>query len=282
VVRHRRRLAGGTTSFVAGGVAGTLAGVAAKLLWDGVVDKLADSSILVSLLLIIAVIAMTVVVLNASGKVDRLIERASFSIDYYPADDADELYRRSREVIARSDSDVDIYAVNSYIEVFKESNTGSDERQQRNYLESFERRFDSVGYHRLIQVKNGQLKGDGPALADLLAPAYRDHYLAMARFAKANPEKGVKIEEVPAKLPTSFVVVKNRHGSGGQIIWQMNKHDPNAKAADVEQIMGVFIITDPDALLVPRFMQWFSELDRNSRELTEQLLLEEPAGSEAP
>lgn len=56
-------------------------------------------------------------------------------------------------------------------------------------------------------------------LGDLLAPAYRDHYRKMATFAKAQPGSRVKIEEVPATLPTSFVVVKDRNSNGGQIIW---------------------------------------------------------------
>lgn len=278
MVLRKWALGGGVTTFAAGGIAGTLVGVAAKLGWDGVVDSVAGSEVLVTMLLIVAVIIMIAMTAATSRKVDHLAEKASFSIRYLPAKDADELYRRSRDVISRSGPDVEIHAVNSYVEVFKESNPATDEASQRSYLAEFEKRFRTIKYHRLIQVKNGQLKGDGPALAELLAPAYRDHYLRMAEYAQENPGSRIKLEEVPAKLPTSFVVVKDKNSNGGRIIWQMNMHDPSADTADVERIMGVFVITDPDALLVPRFLKWFDELDRSSRELSVNLLQEATTG----
>ncbi|HEU5471653.1 MAG TPA: hypothetical protein VFV67_13445 [Actinophytocola sp.] len=272
VARGSKALSGGVAVFAAGGIAGTLVAVAAKLIWDGLVDRLAGWDLVVLVLLTLAVVVLTIVVVSTSGKVDHLIEKANFSVKYYPAEEADELYRRSRDVISRSEPDVEIYAVNSYVEVFKESNSESDADSQRRYLAEFEKKFKTVKYHRLIQVKNGQRADDGTALADLLAPAYLEHYRKMAQFASKNPGKRIKLEEVPAKLPTSFVVVKDKNASGGKIIWQVNKHDPSADSPDIERIMGVLLITDPDDLLVTRFLQWFDELDRNSRELTLDLL----------
>ena len=266
MARLKRTSVGDRTLFAAGGIVGTLVAVGGKLAWDGIVDRVAGSSVLVTVALIVAVIVLIVMTTGTSRKVDHLIEKANFSITYWPADDPDELYRRVRDVIGQSEQDVEIYAVNSFVEVFKESNEGADEKLQRKYLGEFEKRFPTVKYHRLIQVRNGQR--NGAALADLLAPAYRDHYLKMARFAETHPGKGVKVEVVPAKLPTSFVVAKDKNSNGGRIIWQMNRHDPTAESAEVEQIMGVFIITDPDGMLVPRFKQWFDELDRKSEELT--------------
>ncbi|MDQ3579622.1 MAG: hypothetical protein M3443_18905, partial [Actinomycetota bacterium] len=108
-----RRKRGGLTTFAAGGIAGTLIGVAAKLGWDGLVDRVADSAVWVSVVLIVAVVILIAMVTLTTRKVDQLIEKASFSINYYPADDPDELYARSREVIKHSDADVEIYAVNS-------------------------------------------------------------------------------------------------------------------------------------------------------------------------
>ena len=267
-----RRKRGGLTTFAAGGIAGTLIGVAAKLGWDGLVDRVADSAVWVSVVLIVAVVVLIAMVTLTTRKVDQLIEKASFSINYYPADDPDELYARSREVIKHSDADVEIYAVNSYVEVFRKSTVDSPvdagEKAQRGYLKQFEKKFGTVKYHRLIQVRRDQLDDGGAELTTLLTPAYRDHYRSMATLADEHPNKRVTIEKVPAKLPTSFVVVKDKHGDGGRIIWQMNMHDPDSDSPEFERIMGVFIITDPDALLVPRFMQWFEELDRKSRELT--------------
>lgn len=247
---------------------GTLIGVAAKLAWDGLVDRVAGSDVLVLVALIIAVIVLISMTMATSRKVDQLVEKASFSITYCSAEDPAALYQQSRDVVIRSDPSSEIFAVNSYVEVFKDSNDGTDDPWQRSYLAAFEKRFETIKYHRLIQVKNGQLKS---GLADLLAPAYRDHYVNMAKFAKENPGSQIKIEEAPAKLPTSFVVVKDKNGKGGSIIWQMNRHDPSADSPDVEPIMGVFLITDPDGLLVPRFLTWFRELDRDAEPLTPEL-----------
>jgi hypothetical protein len=257
------------TVFAAGGILGTLVGIAAKLAWDGLVDKVAGSDVLVTVALIVAVVVLISMTTATTRKVDQLVEKASFSITYCSAENPAALYQLSRDVINRSDPNSEIFAVNSYVEVFKDSNDPADETWQRNYLAAFEKRFETIKYHRLIQVKNGQLKS---GLADQLAPAYRDHYKKMATFARENPGSQIKIEEAAAKLPTSFVVVKNKNNNGGRIIWQMNRHDPTADSPDVEPIMGVFLITDPDALLVPRFLQWFYELDRGAQPLTTELL----------
>jgi hypothetical protein len=257
------------TTFVAGGIAGTLVGIATKLVWDGVVDRLGASDVVISVLLILAVVTLISMTTLMSRKVDHLVEKASFSIKYHSADEASRLYEFSREMISKSDLDVEIYAVNSYVEAFKDSNSPEDEDMQRRYLGAFEQRFATMKYHRLIQVRNG---GRSAKLGDLLAPAYRDHYRKMATFAKAQPGSRVKIEEVPATLPTSFVILKDRNSNGGRIIWQMNKHNQEVDSAEIERIMGVFLITDPDGLLVPCFLQWFEEIDRGAREVTVGLL----------
>jgi hypothetical protein len=258
------------TTFVAGGIAGTLVGIATKLVWDGVVDRLGASDVVISVLLILAVVTLISMTTLMSRKVDHLVEKASFSIKYHSADEASRLYEFCREMISKSDPDVEIYAVNSYVEAFKDSNSPEDEDMQRRYLGAFEHRFATMKYHRLIQVRNGDNEARAVKLGDLLAPAYRDHYRKMATFAKVAPGSRVKIEEVPATLPTSFVILKDRNSNGGRIIWQMNKH--NQEAEEVERIMGVFLITDPDGLLVPCFLQWFEEIDRGAREVTVGLL----------
>ncbi|MCE7004192.1 hypothetical protein LWC34_15305 [Kibdelosporangium philippinense] len=281
---------GNLTAFAAGGIVATLIGVGAKLAWDGVIDGLSGSVVWVIVALIVAVCVLIGVVTRTSTKVDHLIEKAAFSIRYYPADAPDTLYQRSREVISQAGSEAQIYAVNSYVEVFrKAAGAGSvesekDVREQRDYLKQFERKFESVLYHRLIQVETGHFKDNKDNgkydLATSLAPAYLEHYLEMATFAERNPSKDVKIVKVPAKLPASFVVVKDRNSSGGRIIWQVNMHDPSAPAKEFERIMGVFIITDPDALLVPRFMQWFTELNRGSEEIRVKDLTKREVGSD--
>lgn len=62
-------------------------------------------------------------------------------------------------MIQRAPNGSHIYAVNSYLEVFAESN---DDEPQRDYLREFERRFCELSYHRLIQLQSGdRLKNGG-------------------------------------------------------------------------------------------------------------------------
>ena len=261
----------GMTTFVAGGIAGTLVGIAAKLVWDGVVDRFGASDLVVTVLLIIAVITLISMTTMMSRKVDHLVEKASFSIKYHSADEASQLYELSRDLISKSDPDVEIYAVNSYIEAFRDSNAAGDEAMQRRYLAAFENRFATMKYHRLIQVRNGG-NGHGSAkLGDLLAPAYRDHYRKMATFAKAQPGSRVKIEEVPATLPTSFVVVKDRNSNGGDHLADEQAQSGSRLRGDRAHHGGV-PHHRPDGLLVPCFLQWFEEIDRGAREVTIGLL----------
>jgi hypothetical protein len=272
VVRRPTARGTGVTTFAAGGVAGTLVAVAAKLTWDGVVDGVAGSTVWVTVLLIVAVVLLISTTVATSNKVDHLAEKASFSIRYCSADNPAVLYALTREVIAQAGPDAEVFAINSYVEVFKDSNDPEQERLQRNYLAAFEKKFETIKYHRLIQVKGGQRTNGGVRLADLLAPAYLDHYRRMAGYAEEHPRSRIQIEEVTAKLPTSFVVVKDENRNGGRIIWQMNKHDPKAESAEIEPIMGAFVINDPDGLLVPRFLEWFYEVDQDAKRLTIDML----------
>jgi hypothetical protein len=153
--------------------------------------------------------------------------------------------------------------VNSYVEVFKESNDPEIEDSQRAYLNAY-KPFDHVAkYRRLIQVKNGQGEADGASLRDRLAPAYLEHCLDMAEYGEGHGRRHIKLERVAARLPTSFVAVK--YDGGGDIIWQMNHHSPRLDAPDAERMESVFIVSDPDGVLVHYFIDWFNELDTGWR-----------------
>jgi len=85
----------------------------------------------------------------------------------------------------------------------------------------------------------------------------------MADHAGHTRRNAIKLEQVAARLPTSFVVVRN--GKGGEIIWQMNHHDP-AIGDDAERMAGIFIVNDPEGLLVHNFIDWFNALDTGRRD----------------
>ncbi|WP_405084906.1 hypothetical protein [Microbispora sp. NBC_01389] len=189
---------------------------------------------------------------------------------YYKADraeDVERLHRDAGEVIRMAPRGAHIYAVNSYVEVFKASNEPRWAHIQRAYLSEFERRFGEVTYHRIIQSDGNGDRSPGH-LAEQLAPAYLHHYRSIARHSSKWGAQRLRVAEVRATLPTSFVLVK--HEDGGSIIWQIHKHAPRLRDEDAVQIMGIFIITDPEGIFVRHFMSWFRDMDHQQlRTLTE-------------
>jgi len=205
--------------------------------------------------------------------IDRLNKHIGFSIEYYRCGgrgaDAIEKFRKLHDaagaVIRDAPPRAQIFAVNSYVEVFAESNTEEGEQIQRDYLKHFINRTD-CRYHRLLQLKNGQsANGQHPRLSELITPAYLDHYREMAEQMTSRPQLPILIGEVPARMPTSYVVVKDPDSSSGKIIWQINQHATHAHDPDAEEMLGIFVITDPQGILIPRFVNWFEMLERTGR-----------------
>jgi hypothetical protein len=240
----------------------------------GLVENRLSGEISGSYFFITVVVVLTLVVVvgyqvrlwEVVGRLDR---RSGFRMAYYPGTtraELEELHRAASKIIRDAPADAKIYAVNSYLEVFRDSHNPDTFQAQRRYLAAYEERFGSVeSYHRLIQLKNGldRRNHDAP-LAELLAPPYLEHFQAIVEFRAEKPHQEVKIEEVQARFPTSFVVVK--HGCGGDIIWQMNQHAPTTRDPDSLRMEGVFLIHDPDGVLVPRFLWWFFTLDAGRSE----------------
>lgn len=256
-------------SFISGRVAiftvlgAVVVAVIAEIVQNSLAGAAAISSSLINVLMLLALLLVLAQLVALRSSVDQLSRKARFSMNYYPAGDRQqigELHLQAKRVIQRASANAEVYAVNSYVEVFKESNDPASADSQRDYLKAYENKFDKLAkYHRLIQVKNGQDGHDETNLGDLLAPAYLAHYQAMADYAERNPRRAIKLERVSARLPTSFVVVKNGHG--GEIIWQINHQVPGRGDPDTERMEGVFIVSDPDGLLVHNFVDWFNALD---------------------
>lgn len=244
--------------------AAAVVAVIAEIVRNTIAGAAAISTSIVSVLMLLALLLVFAQLDSLRASVDQLSRKAGFSITYYPAGDEQKvsaLHLAAKQVIERAPEKAEIYAVNSYVEVFRESNDPSAEHSQRDYLRSYETRFGKLAkYHRMIQVKNGRAGEHEPNLGDRLAPAYLAHYQAMAEYAERSPK--VRLWRVPAVLPTSFVVVKN--GKGGEIIWQMNHQEPS-RNPDAERMEGIFIVSDPDGLLVDNFIHWSETLEAGER-----------------
>jgi hypothetical protein len=247
-------------------LAAAVVAVTAEIVRNVIAGAAAISSSIIGILLLLGLLLVLAQLNAVRSSVDQLSRKAAFSIDYYKARNAREireLHQAARRVIERAPPDAEIFAVNSYVEVFRESNDPAFADSQRDYLRSYEKRFDAFKrYHRLIQVNNGRTDDSKTSLGDRLAPAYLEHYRAMAGHAESNLEQKIKLWRAAALLPTSFVVVKN--GNGGDIIWQMNHQDSRLGVPEAERMEGVFIVTDPDGLLVQNFIDWYIMLDASS------------------
>jgi hypothetical protein len=245
--------------------AAAVVAVIAEIVRNAIAGAAAISTSIVSILMLLALLLVFAQLDALRKSVDQLSRKAGFSITYYPAGDEQKvnaLHLAAKQVIERAPDNAEIYAVNSYVEVFRESNDPSAEQSQRDYLRSYETRFGKLSkYHRMIQVKDGRSGEHEPNLGDRLAPAYLAHYRAMAEYAEHHRSPKIRLWRVPAVLPTSFVVVKN--GKGGEIIWQMNHQQPSN--SDSERMEGIFIVSDPDGLLVDNFIHWSETLEAGER-----------------
>lgn len=246
-------------------LAAAIVAVIAEIVRNTLAGAAAISSSIISILLLLGFLLVLAQLDALRSSVDQLSRKAGLSIIYYPASKEEDeesrvLHLAAKGVIERAQTGAEIFAVNSYVEVFRESNDPAMADSQRDYLRTYKRRFHQLNtYHRLIQVKNGQGGKHETNLGDRLAPAYLEHYRDMAEHAERSRDGKIKLERVSARLPTSFVVVRN--GTGGEIIWQINHHDPGLGVPDAERMQGVFIVSDPDGLLVPNFIDWFKALD---------------------
>jgi hypothetical protein len=251
------------------------------------------TSLLVFLGLVLVVLAIVINVLFLlKGSVDELATRASLTIRYFPLDppgnpatisqgERDErrqqaraLYGACRDVIASATEDglSQIIAVNSYVEIGGESTDPEAGSESREYLATLEKKIGKVSYRRIVQLPRDGLAAlrAGGAIGGVIGQPYRGHYLKMAQPDGATRgKKAATVEAVGARYPTSFVVVRNGDDNprGGRLIWQMHEHvqDEFGDRADRVELTGVYIIDDPDGLVLGTFWDWFEELTRDER-----------------
>jgi hypothetical protein len=261
---------------VIGAFLAVIGGAVANLIQGILSDKLIGRDVWLVGAILFALALIVYMVQRIEAMITELRDKARLSIRYYSNDNTSsgrELYNAARKVIDRADPGSRIFAINSFVEVFKESMDASAENSRRGYLESIEELLGSVDYHRIIQLKPSDLDQTSQTpLHDLIASNYLTHYRNVATYMSSRPHdtRLTRLDAVPAVYPTSFVLVQPPNDDrGGSIIWQMNEHvlsngnHNGTIRADALKLTGVFIINDPDGLLVGYFKQWFNELQRS-------------------
>ncbi len=246
------------------GIGALLVAVAAEFARNGIAALTANSTVWLSFL-IIFVLGLDAAQLAAlREQVHRLVMENGVStraFDTRTVAGTVELYRAAAKIV-RNTPATQILAVNSWLEVsgsFHESPEA--DRAQRAYLAELQNRPD-CNYHRLIQRPQLGLAHHGMRRAQLaagLAEPYLAHYRWMAEQAEDGGR--VKLEEVAAFSPTSFVVLTHDFSghSGGVVILQEHRHDPDSP--NKLKMIGVLIIRDPGGQLVSTYVERFRRID---------------------
>jgi len=232
---------------------------------------------LVGTVLIVLVITIGILS-NIYNNVDTLANRIGLSIEYYRLDpgphstkrhqQAEELYAACSRVINSATEGVGsrIDAVNSFVEIGQQPGDLHVEAASRRYLATLDRKIGRVPYWRIIQLVDDDLaRLPAGSIGDLIADNYREHYQNIARAGEnSHGEKPATVDAVRAKYPISFVLVHDASDRefGGRLIWQMHEHVYSGRSDSV-QLTGVFIIKDPEGVMVQTFIEWLDELKKS-------------------
>jgi hypothetical protein len=161
-----------------------------------------------------------------------------------------------------------ILAVNSIVEIGNQAGGGQAEAASRNYLATLDRQIGRIPYQRVVQLNDEDLaRLPNGSIGGLITANYREHYQHIANAGEnSRGQKLATVDAVRAKYPVSFVILHDANDDhfGGRLIWQMHEHvyDSKEQTGSV-QLTGVFIIRDPDGIIVPTFMEWFDELTQS-------------------
>jgi hypothetical protein len=231
---------------------------------------------------VLLVLVVTVGMLNnIYSRTDELANRLGLSIEYYRLDpgpthssirdqQAQDLYGACIRLIdsVSEGASSKIIAVNSFVEIGSQPGDKHVEEASRRYLATLDSKIGRIPYHRVVQLseRESDLLPNG-SIGDLIAPNYCDHYqrIVSARL-NSHGQQLATLEAVRAKYPISFVVLHDSTDSvyGGRLIWQMHEHVyDSGNDATFVQLTGVFIVRDPEGIIVKTFMEWYDELDRS-------------------
>lgn len=199
------------------------------------------------------------------AEVEEISKRNRLGIDYLAAssvEDQDKVFDAARRIVdkAHESPSCTIYAVNSFTELFAESDSGEGLSKREEYYDAIVRKAQYAHYHRVVQLSH--LHEEKLQLAHRIASHYHQHFMKMIDLRDdPNPRRTTTLEIVPAIYPTSFLLIDNGP-EGSYLIWQMNEHvyDDGEAAPSNVKLSGVMLITDPDRVITPFFREWFNRL----------------------
>jgi hypothetical protein len=202
-------------------------------------------------------------------RLEELNEKTRLTIQFFSVDEYEEekIYEEGRKIIekTREDGKAKIIAVNSFVELFQDSEKQKDKTQRQSYFRALEKKIRYADYYRILQLEK---KDMDIKIGDWVSLSYKEHFrkMAMRRDKDIKHRREIRLDAVPAKYPTTFIMIDNQEG-GSYLIWQINEHVySNDRVTKTVKMQGSFIITDPDQQIIKHFRAWFNKL-QNSHEL---------------
>lgn len=200
-------------------------------------------------------------------QVDDLHKKNRISIRYYASDDPngpERVYDESRKFIeeAKEDGTSQIIAVNSFVEIFQESDDSVAEKHRNAYFHAIENKVGKVDYHRIIQLNLSD--PDVNQISKRIANNYKEHFATIIKKRDSNKfQRGIRLDRVNARYPITFVVIENKNDTS-YLIWQINEHISLLNGvSDALRLKGVFLIVDPDQQIIKYFKSWFNQISNN-------------------
>jgi hypothetical protein len=206
-------------------------------------------------------------------QVDDLHRKNRIRIQYYSSSDlsgADRIYHEPRKLIEQipEDGTSKIIAVNSFVEIFQESDDPKAEEFRSTYFRAIEKKLGKVDYHRILQLNYpiyqstqniNQIKND--VFTNRIAKNYKEHFAKIIEFRDSGKfQSEIRLDRVNAKYPMAFIIIENKEGTN-YLLWQINEHINTSNGlSNAFKLTGVFLIEDPDQQIIRHFKAWFNQL----------------------
>jgi hypothetical protein len=206
-------------------------------------------------------------------QVDDLHRKNRIKIQYYSSSDlngAERIYTESRKLIEQipEDGTSKIIAVNSFVEIFQESDDPKAEEFRSSYFRAIEKKLNKIDYHRVLQLNYSTYQSiqnvnqaTNDVIINRIAKNYKEHFTNVIKFRDSgNFQNEIRLDRVNARYPMAFIIIENKENTS-YLLWQINEHiGTNNGLSNAFKLTGIFLIEDPDQQVTKHFKAWFNQL----------------------
>ena len=179
--------------------------IAGGTIWNVIQDQISrgviESDAWVITFIVLCFTSIVLMIRYVVHQVDDLHRKNRIKIQYYSSSDlrgADRIYHEPRNLIEKipEDGTSKIIAVNSFVEIFQESDDPEAERSRSAYFRAIEKKIGKIDYHRILQLnystyqptQNINQTGDG-VITNIIAKNYKEHFTKMIELRDSGKSK---------------------------------------------------------------------------------------------